>query len=162
MATIQLVSSRGAHGLRASRTLPRAAELACLLALLPAAAATAQGTDGALLPGLEPGVRGGGAAIVLSIGVNDGRGGKERRAELGCRRGEAEASGFLAGDPQRACADARELAGFLTSKPDPSRRCTLVYGGPETARISGVIGGQRIDRRFSRVNGCAIADWNRV
>ncbi len=60
------------------------------------------------------------------------------------------------------CDAARRLAPFLGAQPPEDRICTQIYGGPETARIRGTIGNRLIDRRFSKVNGCAIADWRRA
>ena len=67
-----------------------------------------------------------------------------------------------ANEQSRRCEAARRLAPFLAAQPPDDRICTQVYGGPETARVRGTIGNRRIDRRFSKVNGCAIADWRRA
>lgn len=62
----------------------------------------------------------------------------------------------------RRCEIARRLADFLAEEPPRDRVCTEIYGGPETARVRGTIGERRIDRRFSKTNGCEIADWERA
>jgi len=36
----------------------------------------------------------------------------------------------------------------------------MIYGGPQTATIVGVLDGTRIDAAFSRQNGCEIARWD--
>jgi hypothetical protein len=43
----------------------------------------------------------------------------------------------------------------------PSRAiaCTELYGGPQTATITGTLRGERVDLKLSRVNGCEIARW---
>ncbi|MGY2062478.1 SSI family serine proteinase inhibitor, partial [Nocardia gipuzkoensis] len=38
--------------------------------------------------------------------------------------------------------------------------CTQQYGGPATARISGIWAGRTVDSRFDRVNGCEIFRWD--
>jgi hypothetical protein len=38
--------------------------------------------------------------------------------------------------------------------------CTAIYGGPETARVSGTFQGRRVLSSFSRVNGCQITRWD--
>ena len=38
--------------------------------------------------------------------------------------------------------------------------CTQVYGGPETATITGTWRGRQINSQFSRTNGCEISRWN--
>jgi hypothetical protein len=40
--------------------------------------------------------------------------------------------------------------------------CTEIYGGPQVARVVGVVQGKRIWARFSREDGCQIARWSRV
>jgi hypothetical protein len=100
-------------------------------------------------------------AVSLAITVSDGQG-STQHATLTCRNGRASKTGFLAGDPRAVCRRARQLAHFLASQPDRNRICTQIYGGPETARIHGTIGTRRVDRRFSRTNGCEIEDWNRA
>jgi hypothetical protein len=40
--------------------------------------------------------------------------------------------------------------------------CTEIYGGPQVARVAGILRGRRIGASFNRENGCEIARWNRV
>jgi hypothetical protein len=40
--------------------------------------------------------------------------------------------------------------------------CTEIYGGPETAKVSGMFQGRRIRARFNRTNGCEIDRWERL
>ena len=40
--------------------------------------------------------------------------------------------------------------------------CTLIYGGPQEALVTGRFRGHLVRARFSRTNGCEIARWNRV
>jgi Subtilisin inhibitor-like len=42
----------------------------------------------------------------------------------------------------------------------PDMACTQIYGGPETAFITGTWRGQPVQSRLSRHNGCEIARWN--
>lgn len=37
--------------------------------------------------------------------------------------------------------------------------CTMVYSGPERARVVGTWQGESVDARFSRTDGCATARW---
>jgi hypothetical protein len=106
-----------------------------------------------------------GSAIELTVAYDDGAGTK-RTGSLTCRDGDTRATGALAdpGRPSAAtlCAKARALADLLTTPPDRDRMCTQIYGGPETARVTGTIDGRKVDRRFSRTNGCEIADFQRA
>jgi hypothetical protein len=55
--------------------------------------------------------------------------------------------------------------GITVSDLDPvpaDKLCTELYGGPETAHVTGTIDGKPVDARFKRTNGCEIARWNRV
>ncbi|MEV6316796.1 SSI family serine proteinase inhibitor [Streptomyces sp. NPDC051776] len=45
---------------------------------------------------------------------------------------------------------------------EPRGNCTMMYGGPTTARITGTWAGRPVDARFDRHDGCAIARWNRL
>ena len=102
-------------------------------------------------------------AIELTIVFDDGSG-RTTTGTLTCRGTDRRAEGALEdrASPAELCAQARGVTDVLTSKPDETRACTQIYGGPETARVTGTIGGEKVDRRFSRTNGCEIADYTRV
>lgn len=56
----------------------------------------------------------------------------------------------------------REVATIArkTFEPTPGNvACTELYGGPETATVKGTLRGERVDAKFTRVNGCEIARW---
>ncbi|MBT2383707.1 SSI family serine proteinase inhibitor [Streptomyces sp. ISL-11] len=38
--------------------------------------------------------------------------------------------------------------------------CTLIYGGPQRAHVTGTWAGQPVKADFNRTNGCEIARWN--
>ena len=38
--------------------------------------------------------------------------------------------------------------------------CTQIYGGPETAKITGTVNGRKINAAYSRTDGCQIGRWN--
>jgi len=40
--------------------------------------------------------------------------------------------------------------------------CTEIYGGPQVARVVGVVQGKRVWASFSRTNGCQISRWDRL
>jgi hypothetical protein len=40
--------------------------------------------------------------------------------------------------------------------------CTEIYGGPQVARVVGLVRGKRVWATFSRTNGCHISRWNSV
>jgi hypothetical protein len=40
--------------------------------------------------------------------------------------------------------------------------CTQIYGGPQRARVVGLLAGKRIWATFTRTNGCEIGRWQRI
>jgi hypothetical protein len=100
------------------------------------------------------------ARVVLTVTYDNGHG-RHAVAHLRCGR-SIRADGFLADDRRRACRHARRIAAFLASRPPADRQCTQIYGGPQQARIKGTIGSRSVNRRFTRRDGCEIADWDRA
>lgn len=102
-------------------------------------------------------------AIELTVLYDDGSG-RTTTGTLTCRSADRRAAGALdgKGSPAELCAQARGIADLLTSEPDKTRACTQIYGGPETATVTGTIDDDKVDRRFSRTNGCELADFKRA
>ncbi|WP_406331287.1 SSI family serine proteinase inhibitor [Streptomyces sp. NBC_00203] len=42
----------------------------------------------------------------------------------------------------------------------PGTMCTMLYGGPATAHVTGTWAGRPVDARFDRTNGCEISRWD--
>ncbi|MFP5362654.1 MAG: hypothetical protein ACLGI5_07980 [Thermoleophilia bacterium] len=102
-------------------------------------------------------------AVELTIVYDDGSG-RKTTGTLTCRGGDRRAEGALEGraPADELCAHARGISDLLTSEPDRRRACTQIYGGPETALVTGTIAGEKVERRFSRRNGCEIGDFRRA
>jgi len=47
----------------------------------------------------------------------------------------------------------------IAEPPDPGRACTLQYGGPERAHVTGTLQGRPVDVTVARSDGCGIADY---
>ena len=111
-------------------------------------------------PPTTPSAAGG---VELSIRYDDGAGRRET-AILTCSATLQRAGGFLRGKAPvgELCATARSLEQLLTTQPAEDRVCTQIYGGPQTARVTGTIDGTKVDRRFTRTNGCELADFERA
>jgi hypothetical protein len=96
----------------------------------------------------------GGSVAQLTIRLDeDGAGpAKPRELKLTCdSAGDSRACGAAAG---------LKAADF---QPVPSgRACTDLFGGPETARVSGELRGEAVAGDFKRANGCEIARWDAV
>ncbi|MER6226015.1 SSI family serine proteinase inhibitor [Streptomyces sp900105755] len=44
----------------------------------------------------------------------------------------------------------------------PGTACTMLYGGPATARVTGTWAGHPVDATYDRSNGCEIGRWDRM
>ena len=163
-------ASRAATALASADAEVRAGRARAALALADARAAVAlrdaqagRGAERPVAAAPDPAVAARPSADVkLEIQVRDSPGGPTRLGTLTCRGGHAEATGFLAGAAPAACQEARRLGAWLAAPPERGRACTMFYGGPQTAGMTGAVGDDRIQRRFSRHNGCAVEDWNRA
>ena len=143
-----------------NETKMRRSAVATLVVALAVALAGCGDDDGSAA---QPTLTEPGGAIELTIVYDDGAGTRTTGA-LTCRGSDQRAEGALRGraSAARLCAHARGIAGLLTTRPDRRRACAQIYGGPETAHVTGTIGRERVDRRFTRTNGCAIADFTRA
>jgi hypothetical protein len=75
-----------------------------------------------------------------------------RRLHLSCTRpDQSDACGAAAGV---SAADLRPTPKGIA--------CSQIFRGPQTASIVGVLRGQRVSARFSRINGCEVKRWNGV
>ena len=110
-----------------------------------------------------PGTTAAATPVELTVVYDDGRA-PATTGTLTCRGTDRRAEGALYRGVSAAelCARTRALRDVLTREPDRTRACTQIYGGPETARVTGTIGGEMVDRRFSRTNGCEIAAYRRA
>ncbi|MBT2415268.1 hypothetical protein J7I94_32820 [Streptomyces sp. ISL-12] len=146
-----------------------AAALASLSAAPTAAATAPAGPAAAPTPAVPaspagrfapPPVRDEDRAHHLTITVRDAGAGKDGTYELYCRPGRGSHP-----DPAGACAavDRSTRAGQDAFAPVPEGSfCTMQYGGPATAHVTGVWAGQRVDATYDRRDGCRIARWNRL
>ncbi|GAA4663687.1 SSI family serine proteinase inhibitor [Kineococcus glutinatus] len=98
------------------------------------------------------------AGGTLTVSVSDGGTGT-RTWTLTC--GPDGAPGGDHPDPAGACAALAAVEQPFAPVP-PDRMCTQVYGGPETATVTGRWRGQDVQAAFKRTDGCEIARWNRL
>lgn len=64
-------------------------------------------------------------------------------------------------DPLAACLTLGTAEGRAALDPVPRDvACTEIWGGPQTATITGELDGATIDAELSRANGCEIARWD--
>ena len=64
--------------------------------------------------------------------------------------------------PAQACA-ALDEAGAKIFKPVPKDQvCSMLYGGPQTATVTGTYKGKAVDATFKRTNGCETDRWEKL
>src|SRR5215210_5399924 len=92
----------------------------------------------------------------LTVRVDpDGDGPEQaKQARVSCDQGSRER-----GSPCAAAAKLRP-ADFEPTPDDVA--CTELFGGPQTATISGTLEREPVEGRFSRQDGCEIARWEKV
>ncbi|WP_077801320.1 SSI family serine proteinase inhibitor [Streptomyces sp. JHA26] len=96
----------------------------------------------------------------LTVTVRDAGAGADGTYELHCHP-----DGGSHPDPAGACAvlDRGTRWGQDAFAPVPEGSvCTLQYGGPATAHVTGVWAGRPVDARFDRGDGCRVSRWNRL
>ncbi|WP_416403411.1 SSI family serine proteinase inhibitor [Arthrobacter sp. LFS091] len=63
--------------------------------------------------------------------------------------------------PAEACATIMKNPGILSpAPPRTDMACTMQYGGPATAKVTGSVDGKEVTAAFSRTDGCQIAMWD--
>ena len=60
---------------------------------------------------------------------------------------------------QAACDHLTAIENPFAPLPD-DQICTEIYGGPQTAKVTGVWNGQPVDLELGRRNGCEISQWD--
>ncbi|QKW28325.1 hypothetical protein HUT11_21090 [Streptomyces seoulensis] len=96
----------------------------------------------------------------LTVTVRDAGDGRDGTYEVSCHPEHGRHP-----DVRGACAaldrDTRWGRDTFAPVPDGSV-CTLEYGGPATARVTGFWAGRPVDAVYSRANGCEIGRWERM
>jgi hypothetical protein len=62
--------------------------------------------------------------------------------------------------PTKACAALAEHGSTALAAVPADRMCTQIFGGAQTAHISGTWQGKPVDARLSRTDGCQITRWD--
>ncbi|NEY34511.1 hypothetical protein GTU99_20270 [Streptomyces sp. PRKS01-65] len=123
----------------------------------PSTAYAAQATgDPAATPVAQVPARHGGDHLTVTV-RNAGKG-RDGTFELYCHPG-----GGSHPDPEGACATVERNTRWGQDAFAPAARgamCTMQYGGPATARVTGVWAGRPVDATYDRRDGCAIARWD--
>ena len=56
--------------------------------------------------------------------------------------------------------DIEQVRSAIAGVQDEERACTLQYGGPEQARVTGTVEGREVDVTIDRADGCGIAAYD--
>jgi hypothetical protein len=94
----------------------------------------------------------------LTVALDETGEGRARTFDLTC-----EPPGGNHPDPAAACEALRAAGGpgaFRSPRKDVA--CTEIYGGPETATVTGTVDGATVTMTFSRTDGCQIARWRQL
>jgi hypothetical protein len=63
-------------------------------------------------------------------------------------------------DPAAACAALARSGATALPAVSPGKMCTQIFGGPQTALVTGTWRGQEWNSRLGRSDGCQIARWD--
>ncbi|MET7742129.1 SSI family serine proteinase inhibitor [Streptomyces sp. NPDC005385] len=117
--------------------------------------AARSGTEPAAMP---PPARPEDSGDRLTVTVHDAGNGADGTYELDCHP-----AGGSHPRPAEACdlLDGNTTWGKdLFAPVPPDALCTMQYGGPATAHVTGTWAGRPVDARYDRTNGCEISRWN--
>lgn len=117
--------------------------------------AARSGTEPAAMP---PPARPEDSGDRLTLTVHDAGNGADGTYELDCHP-----AGGSHPRPAEACdlLDGNTTWGKdLFAPVPPDALCTMQYGGPATAHVTGTWAGRPVDARYDRTNGCEISRWN--
>lgn len=90
----------------------------------------------------------------VAVGYQDGDGNTEVWM-LDCEAGAGNHP-----DPDEACAALEANGAEALAPTPPNQPCTLQYGGPQTAQVTGTLRGQPVVSWLSREDGCEIERWD--
>jgi hypothetical protein len=92
------------------------------------------------------------ANLTIRVDEDGAKGAPARELQLTCDKPADSA----------ACKTAAELTRADLAPTPGDQACTQIFGGPETATITGTLRGDSVDARFSRSDGCEIQRWKQV
>jgi hypothetical protein len=123
------------------------------LAALPVLVAGCADSDGSVTPKAPTSETGGTVTTDLTI-VSDNGNGKTETWTLTC-----DPAGGTHPTAEAACAALTAKGKMAMPAVAKDKICTQIYGGPQTAKITGTWQGEAVNASFSRKNGCEISRW---
>ncbi|HST85401.1 MAG TPA: SSI family serine proteinase inhibitor [Kineosporiaceae bacterium] len=131
----------------------RRLRLVFALAALPLLVAGCADSDKTVTPQAPASETGGSVTTDLTIVSDDGKG-KTETWTLTC-----DPAGGTHPTPEAACAALTGKGTTAMPAVAKDKICTQIYGGPQTAKITGTWRGEAVNASFSRKNGCEISRW---
>ena len=64
--------------------------------------------------------------------------------------------------PAEACEALDEAGADVFEPVGKGEECTMIFGGPQTATVTGTHEGDEVDATFSRADGCEIDRWDQL
>ncbi|MFJ8536694.1 SSI family serine proteinase inhibitor [Streptomyces sp. NPDC093591] len=98
--------------------------------------------------------------LTVTVRNTGGSGGGDRTYELSCHPAGGDHP-----DARGACAALDRGTRWgrdVFAPPSQDGFCTMQYGGPATAHVTGTWAGRPVDARYDRSDGCQIARWDRL
>ncbi|SEG45994.1 Subtilisin inhibitor-like [Actinacidiphila yanglinensis] len=95
---------------------------------------------------------------LLDVAYDDGAG-HTRSYRLSCGAATRRGAGRAA--TADACAQLDTIGGPAPAVP-AGQACSMIYGGPQTARVTGTWQGRTVQESYRRTNGCEVTRWNRM
>ncbi len=123
---------------------PAAAIFACLALAACGSDSEDDAEGGRACPGPQ------GASLTVSVQPKGPDGPTERRRIVCERLGEGNAT----------CRSLGELTVKRLAPVPATVACAEIYGGPDTARVTGELRGEKVDARFNRTDACETKRWN--
>jgi hypothetical protein len=117
----------------------------------PGATASPDPTSPLLTPSPGPAV-----GADLTISVSDGRT-STTTYTLTC-----DPTGGTHPQPATACDELAQRGPSVFAPVPAGSVCTDIAGGPQTATVTGTVGGKPVNATFNRIGGCEIERWNAV
>ena len=121
---------------------------AAILACLALAACGSSGDEGDGGGSAAPGPQG--ASLTVTVQPK-GPDGPTKRTRIECER---------LGEGSAKCRSLGRADGQAPGSRAATMACAEIYGGPDTARVTGELRGERVDARFNRTDACETKRWN--
>jgi hypothetical protein len=99
----------------------------------------------------------GSSGTSLTITVVADEGADPRTYELEC-----DPAGGDHPQPEQACKALQAAGADVLGPIAEDQACTDIYGGPQTATVTGTYEGEAVDAELNRANGCEIDRWERL